>query len=137
MSSNYRDRGFEVATEESQAPCAAQGLLLDFDAGTLTVWVNGEWKGVAVHPGMTVPAGLEWRGVENGNGPRDVWAGAVRLELSTRQRSEQHSVRIPAGFQAWVARVAGQLCVLFQPDPKLGSCPLARVLWDQAIRGPW
>ena len=31
----------------------AQGLLLDLDAATLTVWVNGERKGVAVRPGMT------------------------------------------------------------------------------------
>ena len=30
-----------------------QGLLLDCDAATLTVWVNGERKGVAVRPGMT------------------------------------------------------------------------------------
>ena len=33
--------------------CAAQGLLLDLDAATLTVWVNGERKGVMVRPGMT------------------------------------------------------------------------------------
>ena len=31
----------------------AQGLLLDLDAATLTVWVNGEQKGVMVRPGMT------------------------------------------------------------------------------------
>ena len=30
----------------------AQGLLLDLDAATLTVWVNGERKGVMVRPGM-------------------------------------------------------------------------------------
>ena len=30
-----------------------QGLLLDCDAATLTVWVNGERKGDAVRPGMT------------------------------------------------------------------------------------
>ena len=30
-----------------------QGLLLDLDAATLTVWVNGERKGVMVRPGMT------------------------------------------------------------------------------------
>ena len=29
-----------------------QGLLLDLDAATLTVWVNGEQKGVMVRPGM-------------------------------------------------------------------------------------
>ena len=32
---------------------AAQGLLLDLDAATLTVFVNGERKGVMVRPGMT------------------------------------------------------------------------------------
>ena len=31
---------------------AAQGMLLDFDAATLTVWVNGERRGVMVRPGM-------------------------------------------------------------------------------------
>ena len=30
-----------------------QGMLLDLDAATLTVWVNGERKGVMIHPGMT------------------------------------------------------------------------------------
>ena len=30
-----------------------QGLLLDCDAATLTVYVNGERKGVMVQPGMT------------------------------------------------------------------------------------
>ena len=34
-----------------------QGLLLDCDAATLTVWVNGERKGVMVRPGMT----SDWR----------------------------------------------------------------------------
>ena len=33
--------------------CMLQGLLLDLDAATLTVWVNGERKGVMVRPGMT------------------------------------------------------------------------------------
>eukprot|EP01045_Picozoa_sp_COSAG04_P023593 COSAG04_NODE_2826_length_3531_cov_3.739510_2_plen_74_part_00 len=33
--------------------CVVQGLLLDLDAATLTVWVNGERKGVMVRPGMT------------------------------------------------------------------------------------
>ena len=32
---------------------AVQGLLLDLDAATLTVWVNGERKGVMARPGMT------------------------------------------------------------------------------------
>ncbi len=36
-----------------------QGLLLDLDAATLTVWVNGERKGVMVRPGMTNVARLE------------------------------------------------------------------------------
>ena len=31
----------------------SQGLLLDLDAATVTVWVNGVWKGVMVRPGMT------------------------------------------------------------------------------------
>ena len=33
--------------------CAVQGLLLDLDAATLTLWVNGEHKGVAIRPGTT------------------------------------------------------------------------------------
>ena len=35
----------------------SQGLLLDLDAATLTVWVNGERKGVMVRPGMTSLSG--------------------------------------------------------------------------------
>ena len=35
-----------------------QGLLLDCDAATLTVWVNGERKGVMVRPGMTNRSGV-------------------------------------------------------------------------------
>ena len=31
----------------------AQGLLLDCDAATLTLWVNGEQKGVMVRPGTS------------------------------------------------------------------------------------
>ena len=30
-----------------------QGLLLDLDAATLAVWVNGERKGVMARPGMS------------------------------------------------------------------------------------
>ena len=37
---------------------AVQGLLLDCDAATLTVWVNRERKGVMVHPGMTLRLGV-------------------------------------------------------------------------------
>ena len=33
--------------------CVLQGLLLDLDAATLTVWINGERKGVMARPGMT------------------------------------------------------------------------------------
>ena len=33
--------------------CPVQGLVLDCDAATLTVWVNGERIGVMVHPGTT------------------------------------------------------------------------------------
>ena len=35
-----------------------QGLLLDLDAATLTVWVNSERKGVMVRPGMTDEYGM-------------------------------------------------------------------------------
>ena len=35
-----------------------QGLLLDLDAATLTVWVNGERKGVMARPGMTDQLGV-------------------------------------------------------------------------------
>jgi len=34
-----------------------QGLLLDLDAATLTVWVNGERKGVMARPGITTNNG--------------------------------------------------------------------------------
>ena len=37
------------------AGCVVQGLLLDLDAATLTVWVNGERKGVMLRPGMVQP----------------------------------------------------------------------------------
>ena len=37
---------------------AVQGLLLDCDAATLTVWVNGERKGVMARPGMADKRGL-------------------------------------------------------------------------------
>ena len=55
----------------------AQGLLLDCDAATLTVWVNGERKGVMVRPGMTTALG---RPVARLEGPLrwavDVYGGA-------------------------------------------------------------
>ena len=43
---------------------ALQGLLLDLDAATLTVWVNGERKGVMVRPGMTFRNGQPVRRLE-------------------------------------------------------------------------
>ena len=42
-----------LATALAHTVCVAQGLLLDCDAATLTVWVNGERKGVMARPGMT------------------------------------------------------------------------------------
>ena len=41
-----------------------QGLLLDLDAATLTVWVNGERKGAMVRPGMTNNRGEPVRRLE-------------------------------------------------------------------------
>ena len=35
-------------------------MLLDCDAATLTVWVNGERKGVMVRPGMTNTSGAQF-----------------------------------------------------------------------------
>ena len=46
--------------------CVVQGLLLDCDAATLTVWVNGERKGVMVRPGMTGSAGQPVGRLEQG-----------------------------------------------------------------------
>ena len=43
----------------SDVLCVAQGLLLDCDAATLTVYVNGERKGVMVEPGTGAVARLE------------------------------------------------------------------------------
>ena len=64
------------------ALCAAQGLLLDCDAGTLTVWVNGERKGVMVRPGMTDSRGE--RVVGRLEGPLrwavDMWTTSVAIE---------------------------------------------------------
>ena len=41
-----------------------QGLLLDLDAATLTVWVNGERKGVMARPDMTDDDGEPVRRLE-------------------------------------------------------------------------
>eukprot|EP01045_Picozoa_sp_COSAG04_P007275 COSAG04_NODE_377_length_15549_cov_118.825243_8_plen_71_part_00 len=61
--------------------CAVQGMLLDCDAATLTVWVNGEWKGVMVRPGMTDEEGEPVGRLE---GPLrwvvDVGDGSVAIE---------------------------------------------------------
>ena len=45
------------APTSAHAVCAVQGMLLDLDAATLTVWVNGERKGVMVRPGRTTGRG--------------------------------------------------------------------------------
>ena len=59
----------------------AQGLLLDLDAATMTVWVNGERKGVAVQPGMTDNTGQPVGRLE---GPLrwavDLYAASVAIE---------------------------------------------------------
>ena len=39
-------------------------MLLDLDAATLTVWVNGERKGVMVRPGMHTSGGQPVRRLE-------------------------------------------------------------------------
>ena len=39
-------------------------MVLDCDAATLTVWVNGERKGVMVRPGMTNEDGFAVRRLE-------------------------------------------------------------------------
>ena len=49
--------GVEAQTLPLLQPLAEHVLLLDLDAATLTVWVNGERKGVMVRPGMTGSAG--------------------------------------------------------------------------------
>ena len=43
-----------------------QGLLLDLDAATLTVWVNGQRKGVMVQQGMTFDAPDPYHGTPVG-----------------------------------------------------------------------
>ena len=65
----------------------AQGLLLDCDAANLTVWVNGERKGVMVRPGMADTGGkpvarlegpLRWA-VDVGRGASVAIAGPLPL----------------------------------------------------------
>ena len=57
-----------------------QGLLLDFEAATLTVWVNGERKAVMARPGMTDSGGEPVGRLE---GPLcwavDVWSASVAI----------------------------------------------------------
>ena len=54
--------------------------MLDLDAATLTVWVNGERRGVAVRPGMADEAGQPVARLE---GPLrwavDLWGGSVAI----------------------------------------------------------
>ena len=45
------------ATRVILSVCVVQGMLLDLDAATLTVWINGERKRVMVRPGMTTGRG--------------------------------------------------------------------------------
>ncbi len=65
----------------------AQGMLLDCDAATLTVWINGERKGVMARPGMTDQRGqpvgrlegpLRWA-VDVGRGVSVAIAGPLPL----------------------------------------------------------
>ena len=67
--------------------CVVQGLLLDLDAATLTVWVNGVRKGVMIRPGMTDVGGrpvgrlegpLRWA-VDIGRGTSVGVAGPFKL----------------------------------------------------------
>ena len=56
-------------------------MLLDLDAATLTVWVNGERKGVMTRPGMT-----------------DVWAHPVgRLEGPLRWAVDLSAASVAIG----------------------------------------
>ena len=55
-------------------------MLLDLDAATLTIFVNGERKGVMVQPGMTVgigPGGRTRKTVTRLEGPLR-WAADLR-----------------------------------------------------------
>ena len=58
-----------------------QGLLLDVEAATLTVWVNGERKGVMLRPGMAFRSGEPVARLE---GPLrwavDMWTTSVAIE---------------------------------------------------------
>ena len=83
-----------------------QGLLLDLDAATLTVWVNGERKGVMVRPGMTdvdgEPVGrlegpLRWVVALGPNAPGEIAAAVppparagLTLQVSCRTHTCAH-----------------------------------------------
>ena len=60
--------------------CVAQGMLLDLDAATLTVWVNGARRGVAARPGTT---NIYSEPVGRLEGPLrwavDVWSASVAI----------------------------------------------------------
>ena len=57
-----------------------QGMLLDLDVATLTVWANGERKGVMARPGMTDDDGFSVGRLE---GPLrwavDLWRASVAI----------------------------------------------------------
>ena len=69
-----------------------QGLLLDLDAATLTVWVNGERKGVMARPGMTSVHG---RPVGRLEGPLrwavDLYSASVSVEGLLPAPDDQHA----------------------------------------------
>ena len=69
-------------------PFVLQGLLLDLDAATLTVWVNGERKGVMVRPGMTIHG----RPVARLEGP-------LRWAIDLEQDDDSASVAIAGPLQ--------------------------------------
>ena len=62
------------------ALCATQGMLLDCDAATLTVWVNGEWQGVMVQPYMTDNRGALVGRLEGPLRWAVVWGASVAIE---------------------------------------------------------
>ena len=70
-----------VPAPSSRCHRVVQGMLLDCDAATLTVWVNGERKGVMVRPGMT--STFRGQPVARLEGPLrwavDVWNASVAI----------------------------------------------------------
>ena len=80
-----------------------QGLLLDLDAATLTVWVNGERKGVMVRPGMTDRPTQWGQPIRRLEGPLrwavDLWGGTP-TEHSTSSVAIAGPLPPPAGALA-------------------------------------